>query len=136
MFASKEKRSLNKTVMIVAKNEKDYFDILRYLYHVFVVKDEGRGFHDERLRQHLSSFKERARRDVVLERAKAFSSFDHTKGDLGAYVAKAQEGFEPPEMLECSKHIVETHLLYKLSLFLDYKYEYATQSKATVMSLE
>ena len=62
-----ERKEVNKSLVIVVKIQKTYTDLLKYLYQYFVKKDNGLGFFDDRLRLHLSSHKEWARRDAVFD---------------------------------------------------------------------
>ena len=53
-----ERKEINKNVMVLVKNYKQYIDLIRFLYQYFVKKDNGLGYYDDRLRLHLNSYKE------------------------------------------------------------------------------
>ena len=62
-----ERKEINKNVVILVKNYKQYIDLLRFLYQYFVKKDGGLGFYDDRLRLHLNSHKEYSKREATLD---------------------------------------------------------------------
>jgi hypothetical protein len=46
---------MNQNLVILTRNNKQYLDMLKFLYHYYIKKDNGLGFYDDRLRIHINS---------------------------------------------------------------------------------
>lgn len=95
---SQQRRSINKNVLVITRNFKQYTDLMKFLHQFYVRKDSGQGFYDERLRMHLNSLKESNRR------LQAF--------DIG----------NKPKNIKLGPELMEVFFLQKLAILLDQKY--------------
>lgn len=112
----KERKNLNKNLVILCRNYKQYIDMLKFLYQFYFKKDNGLGFYDDRFRLHLNSHRE------VQKRTNAFDI------NNSLYNNEEQSKMKAPPKQDMNVPMVELHLLQKLNVLLEQKYFYHTQT--------